>query len=115
MTITFTEQINVSVAIGDLAWYVTPTTAGVPGNEYSVASASTALLVGEITDVTPYSITVDVVVNTPLSNDYILFSKNNEANKSNLVGYYAKVTMVNSSKQRVELYSVGSRITESSK
>ena len=60
MTITFTEQINVSVAIGDLAWYVTPTTAGVPGNEYSVASASTALLVGEITDVTPYSITVDV-------------------------------------------------------
>jgi hypothetical protein len=115
MTITFLDQINVSVAIGDLAWYVTPSTAGVPGNEYSVASASSALLIGEITDVTPYSITVDVVVNTPLSTSYILFSKNNEINKSNLIGYYAKVTMVNSSKQKVELMSVGSRITESSK
>jgi len=65
--------------------------------------------------VSPFTITVDTPINIPLSNSYILFSKNNEANKSNLVGYYAEVTMVNQRKDRVELYSVGTEITESSK
>jgi hypothetical protein len=115
MTITFLEQINASVAIGDLAWYLTPTPAGVPGNQYSTGSAANSLLFGEITDVTPFTITVDVPINIPLSSDYFLFSKNNEANKSNLVGYYAEVTMVNERKDRVELYAVSTEITESSK
>jgi len=115
MIVTFAEQVNVSVAIGDLAWYLTPQTIGVPGNQYSTGSAANSLLFGEITNVTPFTITVDTPVNTPFSNSYILFSKNNEANKSNLVGYYAEVTMVNERKDRVELYAVGTEVTESSK
>jgi len=115
MTVTFAEQINVSVQIGDLAWFLTPQSAGVLGNQYSTGSAANSLLFGEITDVTPFTITVNTPVNIPLSNSYILFSKNNEANKSNLVGYYAEVTMINERKDKVELFAVGTEITESSK
>ena len=117
MTVTFAEQINVSVQIGDLAWFLTPNPpSGVPGNQYSTGSAANSLLFGEITDVTPFTITVNTPVNIPLSTSYILFSKNNEANKSNLVGYYAEVTMVNEiTDKTVELYAVGTEVTESSK
>jgi len=117
MTVTFQDQINASVQIGDLAWYLNPTTAGVPGNQYSIGSAANALYFGIITDVTPFTINVDNSTsgNVPLSTDYFLFSKNNEVNKSNLIGYYAEVTMVNSRKDRVELYAVGTEVTESSK
>ena len=116
MTITFLEQINVSVAIGDFAWFLTPQPAGVPGNQYSTGSASNSLLFGEITDVTTFTITVNTPVNIPLSTDYFLFSKNNEANKSSLIGYYAEVTMINEIVDKtVELYVVGTEITESSK
>jgi len=115
MTVTFAEQINVSVQIGDLAWFLTPIPAGVLGNQYSTGSASNSLLFGEITNVTPFTITVDTPVNTPISTSYILFSKNNEVNKSNLIGYYAEVTMVNQRKDRVELFAVSTEVTESSK
>jgi hypothetical protein len=118
MTVTFQDQINVSVQVGDLAWYLNPTPSGVPGNQYETASAANALYFGNITAVTPFTITVDNTIsgNVPLSTDYFLFSKNNEANKSNLVGYYAEVTMVNQILDKtVELHSVGTEITESSK
>lgn len=116
MTVTFLDQINVSVQVGDLAWFLTPAPSGVPGNQYDIGSASNSLLFGEITAVSPFTITVDTPINIPLSNSYILFSKNNEANKSNLIGYYAEVTMVNQILDKtVELHSVGTEITESSK
>ena len=44
-----------------------------------------------------------------------MFSKNNNANASNLVGYYAKARFENNSKEKAELFAVGSEINESSK
>ena len=44
-----------------------------------------------------------------------MFSKNKKANLGDLKGYYAEAKFVNKSINKVELFSVGSEITQSSK
>jgi len=44
-----------------------------------------------------------------------MFSKDNRANTSSLVGYYAEVSLENNSKNKVELFAVGSEVSQSSK
>jgi len=56
----------------------------------------------------------------PLSNlldsgSFIMFSKSNSVNISALKGYYAEVEFKNESSDKIELFSVGSEINESSK
>tara|TARA_R100000544_G_scaffold32678_1_gene19045 strand:+ start:163 stop:513 length:351 start_codon:yes stop_codon:yes gene_type:complete len=116
MQINFTEQINVSVQVGDLAWYFVQTPqVGVAGNQYNSTSSSNALLIGVITAVSQNSITVNNVVNTPSQNMFIMFSKDDTINRSNVLGYYARVKMVNHSKEKIELFTVGSEVLISSK
>jgi len=50
-----------------------------------------------------------------LNNSFISFAKEKKINTSSLLGYYADVKFVNDSTDKVELFSVGSEITESSK
>ena len=53
----------------------------------------------------------------PLPNppSFIMFSKDNKANLSTILGYYADVEFRNNSTNEAELFSVGSNIFESSK
>jgi hypothetical protein len=51
---------------------------------------------------------------TPI-NRFILFSKDNKANLSSILGYYADVKMVNNSKEHAELYAISADTFESSK
>ena len=51
----------------------------------------------------------------PQPGDYIMFAKNKKVNSSSLKGYYAEVEFVNYSKDKIELFSVGSEVSESSK
>ena len=44
-----------------------------------------------------------------------MFSKNDEVNKGDLLGYYAKIKMVNSRTDKIELFAVGSETVQSSK
>ena len=44
-----------------------------------------------------------------------MFGKDKSVNTTSLVGYYADVKFVNTSDEKVELFSVGSEIAESSK
>ena len=44
-----------------------------------------------------------------------MFSKNKQVNSSSIVGYYAEATFKNHSTDKVELFAVGSIISESSK
>ena len=61
-------------------------------------------------------VTVDTRGGTlPSTNDYIFFSKNQVVNTSSLLGYYADVKLENNSKNKVEIFSINSEITESSK
>ena len=128
MIIQFSDPINFSVQIGDLAWYVPTGTSGVPGNQYSTGQVSNnvnptnnAVLMGERTDINrttlPYHINVPSIspLTTPFAQDFIMFSKNNKANLTSILGYYANVTMVNHSKGKIELFAVGSEIAQSSK
>jgi hypothetical protein len=56
---------------------------------------------------TPYGATVSV-------GDFIMFSKHNQSD-DDIKGYYMEVKLVNDSRQKAELFSLGSEVTESSK
>ena len=77
------------------------------------------VLIGPITNVNSSSntLTIDQPAGQapPSSSDFIMFSKDNRANASGLLGYYAKVKFINDSKDKIELFAVGSEVFESSK
>ena len=49
------------------------------------------------------------------SASFLLFSKDNQANLSSMLGYFASVKFKNTSSGPVELFTVGSEVTQSSK
>ena len=51
----------------------------------------------------------------PVVSNFIMFAKDKRANTTSLLGYYAKAKFANSSKHKIELFSVGTEIAESSK
>ena len=44
-----------------------------------------------------------------------MFEKNSQVNSSSIKGYYASVKFINHSTSEVELFSIGSEVSESSK
>ena len=46
---------------------------------------------------------------------FISFAKNKKINTTSLLGYYADVKFVNNSTEKVEMFSVGAEVQESSK
>jgi len=113
LTLTFPSTLNVSVAVGDTAYYVATTTSG----GFTTNSGDTV----EIGEITSVNFTTNViVVNTSLpsgvvtTNHFILFSKNNAASMSSILGYYAEVKMTNTSTTEAELFQVGIDMFESS-
>ena len=52
---------------------------------------------------------------TPCGGSFIMFSKDNKANMSDMLGYYASVELRNSSTTEAELFNVGTTFFESSK
>jgi hypothetical protein len=114
--IIFPKPINVSCQIGDTAYYVSTSASG-----NFVINASTITEIGIINDIvtvaSPFSVTLTITNNlsTPPANSFILFSKDNKANMSSILGYYAEVKLVNSSTSEAELFSIGADIFESSK
>tara|TARA_R100001463_G_scaffold7590_3_gene24212 strand:- start:8600 stop:8947 length:348 start_codon:yes stop_codon:yes gene_type:complete len=112
--IQFTGNINNdSLQVGDLAYYVTPSSSG--GFNQSTA---TPTLIGSVEAITGTSITIDnVIPMTTLDNagDFIMFAKDSRINLSGLIGYYAEVEIRNNSDKKAEMYCVASEITPSSK
>ena len=78
---------------------------------------------GKVTNITQNTITVDETVfpespggtPDPTHGAFILFAKNQVVNTSSLLGYYADVKLENNSKNKAEIFSLSSEITESSK
>ena len=117
ITVGFNQNINVSVQAGDLAWYVSTSMQGVQGNQYSTGSSDNIILIGKITAINANILTIEKPANVPppLATDFIMFSKDNRASTSGILGYYANAKFVNNSKEKIELFAVGSEIFESSK
>ena len=108
--LTFTQPLNVSLQVGDTAYYVPTSTSG----GFSINS-SNVVEIGVVTNITGLVVTVGTQINNPPNGAYILFSKDKKANLSSALGYYAEVKFKNSSTITSELFSVGMEIFESSK
>tara|TARA_R100001082_G_scaffold51193_1_gene27823 strand:- start:2148 stop:2456 length:309 start_codon:yes stop_codon:yes gene_type:complete len=98
--INFNKKINDSVQVGDILYY-------------STSPAVDPEEIGPITEVGSNFVVVDDASNVSNS-DFISFRKS-QRNISSIKGYYMQVEMRTDETQKVELFSVGSEITESSK
>ena len=78
-------------------------------------NSSDKKLLGEITEIGHNYIMVDSSNSVVDDGDFIMFSKNKEVNNNSLLGYYAEVKLTNDSTDKIELFSLGSEVTESSK
>ena len=106
----FNGKLNTSLQVGDKLWSSTETN-GVLGEPVYAGK-----VINIINQGSSFSLEVDVVgVGQTLPLSYILFEKDIRANESSLKGYYANVTLTNSSKKRVELFAINSEVVPSSK
>jgi len=117
ITIGFNQDINVSVQVGDLAWYVPTNIQGAQGNQYETNDVDNIVLLGKITNINGNILTIDKdsSITPPQTTDFIMFSKDNRVSMSGILGYFANVKLVNDSKDKIELFAVGSEVFESSK
>lgn len=109
-TLTFTNPLNVSCQVGDTAYYVPTASSG----GFTINSAS-VIEIGVITSIVGLVVTVGTSLVSVPNGAYILFSKDNKANLSSALGYYAEVKFKNNSTDYSELFSIGADIFESSK
>ena len=113
LTFQFNNELNVSLAVGDTAYYV-PTS---PSAQFQVNS-SDIVEIGEviIVQAMSFSCTTNLpATEYPTAQDYIFFSKDNKVNQSNVLGYYAKVQLKNNSKTEAEIFNVSADAFDSSK
>lgn len=105
ITLTFPNPLNVSVQIGDTVYYTND------------ENGENIIEIGTVTAITTYTITANILSTTPrpTDNSFILFSKTNKTNMNGVRGYYAEAQFRNDSIKKIELFSVGSQIFESSK
>ena len=129
ISLVFSEPLNESVQIGDKLYYLNtanhnlasniPIADGGQGASIPYGSSDNIVEIGVIDGVnyTTNTITSNIPNYTirPTNSSYIMFSKDNRANMASLAGYYAEVEMVNNSNSKIELFSVGTEIVESSK
>ena len=107
--LTFPNDINVSVQIGDIIYY-TPTTLNGIHN-----TAGTIVELGFVTAINGNTITVDYIGALPQPGDFIMFAKDRSVNMSSLLGYFAKFRIRNNSQDKAEMYSIAVDVVESSK
>jgi len=121
------DNVNISAQVGDIIYY---TTNGSSLGGFHQAGLANTVMLGPITNITTLTnstvlynagttnITVkynDITTSPPSSGDFISFVKDKKVNTSSLLGYYASINFVNNSTGKIELFSVGSEVTESSK
>tara|TARA_R100000995_G_C3431178_1_gene98585 strand:- start:213 stop:560 length:348 start_codon:yes stop_codon:yes gene_type:complete len=113
IAITFTNNLNVSCQVGDTAYYVSTTASG--GFNINSSSVVEIGIISAINNTTNTVTVANNLIASVPSGAFILFSKDNKANLSSILGYFAEVKMVNNSTTEAELFSVGVDMFESSK
>ena len=144
VTLNFNHDINASVQINDVVYYVTTTPVGISGipnpgtttpsgipwaattTPHYTETRENVIKIGPITNIIPWDgnqtiieANMDAVLaaqhGTPALGDFIMFSKDNKVNLSSLSGYYSSIKLRNNSKDEAEMFSVGTDFVESSK
>ena len=115
LTLTFAQEIQTSVQVGDMVLYTNTSTVG----GFATASTSSVVMLGACLTIASnrLSMTVDYAAGTalPTTSSFILFSKDKYSNPSGLLGYYAKVCFKNNSRTEAELFAINADVFESSK
>tara|TARA_R100000781_G_scaffold83940_1_gene51666 strand:- start:614 stop:1036 length:423 start_codon:yes stop_codon:yes gene_type:complete len=132
----FQNPLNVSVQIGDFVYYARTVNAPQSGNGTQFQINNNDMHeVGQIVDILSNPTTLtgfvsnnsiicrfdctsptgDCLDHLPGVDDLIMFSKDNAANMTSILGYYAEVEMVNDSSEKAKLFAVSTDVTESSK
>ena len=122
------DNTNFSAQVGDIIYFTTGggsigMNQGNPSGFSSAELENTKRLgvitgIGQNPNTSRWDITVEynsVVVSPPPAGSYISFAKDKTVNTSSLLGYYASVNFVNDSRKKMEMFSVGSEVSESSK
>ena len=111
------DSVNVSAQVGDTVYYSVPPASGqVYG--FDSAELTNTYLLGVIFSIEDNNVTVqydDLFTSPPPQGAFISFAKDKTVNTSSLLGYYASVKFVNDSTDKIELFSIGSEFSESSK
>ena len=119
ITVTFNFDLNESVQLGDILYYVNPASENMQGTPSPILHSNSLVEVGVITAINYATnvITADIQNSTalPTGSSFFLFAKDNRVNMSSLLGYYAEVEFSNNSTIKAELFSAGSEVFESSK
>ena len=126
--ITFEQAINSSLQIGDIVYYAPSATfLSLPNSNIGATTTSSMVKLGVVSLIVADPPTIHVIydddpgntgntsVFPPSTNDYVMFEKDKQVNSSSLIGYYADIKLTNNSKKKIELFSLGSEVTESSK
>lgn len=123
LSLVFSYDLNSSIQIGDEVYWTGVT----PLGGFSQDASGMVMHIGSVSliDTTTNTITilsyhVDIDGNpleniVPPVNSFISFAKNKVVNNNDLTGYYASINFVNNSREKAELFSVGSGVSESSK
>ena len=123
VTLTFANKINESAQPGDTAYYVVTSSQGgftTSLNSSTPTTENNIVKIGRIKEIAAGRLSM--VVNTaltaaqiPTTSHFISFSKDNIANMTTALGYYAEVKLKNNSTTEAELFSIGCDMFESSK
>ena len=125
LSLIFEQEVNVSAQVGDSVYYILPNANG----EFDWANISNIVNIGypiseiiNIPDSSQYMINIEFPdpapnMNMPPTNPtpFIMFGKDNSVNVSGLTGYFAEVEFKNYSSEKIELFSIGSEVSENSK
>ena len=105
-----------SLQVGDYVYYVEA-----PANLHGAIASTDPVYLGNVLSIEmlsdSFKIQVEVTIPNfiPDTSHFIMFAKNIQANESSLKGYYAEVTMENTSGKRAELFAISSEVMPSSK
>jgi len=117
---TFQNAINTSLQVGDQIFYI-PTSVNLTGGftttqTLSPAPFGTCIEINNPNSSGVYSVVSDANFSPP-AGSFVMFRKDPTVNTSGLKGYFAELVFKNnaSTSEKVELFSVGSEVTESSK
>ena len=121
LTLIGISNLNNSLQVGDMIYAVT-TSDSAPEDLQGIPTTGVNQLVGILRRITNAGTTtiLDIDETTlpntvvPMPGDFLMFSKYDQTD-GDVNGYYAKATFINNSKEKAELFAVGSEIVQSSK
>ena len=116
--INFEEDQTGNVSIGDVLYASTVNLLNADANNtvgYATLDLQTIIKIGEVIGVNTNQVELKDNSGVVTAGTYIFSVKNHTIESAGMLGYYASVKFENDSKEKAEMFSVGSEITPSSK